>query len=199
LPGIWNLPFLLPLLLGAGIATAADTDVTRSGPSFQIHATIEADASAELCYAVLTDFDRLADFIPGMQSSRIVSPPGEPLLLRQVGRTKVAFSEYSFDVTLAVTLDPPRAIAFRSVAGTFQSMVGGWRVTGDSTRCRIDYRAEVEPGFWIPPLMGPLIMRGQVARQLEGLEAEIVRRARAAGSSGPATPMGRVADRSRPS
>jgi ribosome-associated toxin RatA of RatAB toxin-antitoxin module len=179
-PGIRKLLFILPLCVVAGIATAADTNVARSGSSFQVRATIDADASAELCYAVLADFDRLSDFIPGMQSSRIVSPPGEPLLLRQVGRTKVAISEYTFDVTLAVAVDPPREITFRRVAGNFRRMDGGWRVSGDMARCRIDYRADIEPGFWVPPLVGPLIMRSQVARQIEGLESEIARRARLA-------------------
>ena len=178
LPGIRCLLCLLPLLVGAGIATAADTDVGRSGSSFHVRAMIDADAPAELCYAVLADFDRLSDFIPGMQSSRIVSAPGEPLLLRQVGRTKVALSEYTFDVTLAVAVDPPLEITFRRVAGNLERMDGSWRVAGDAARCKIDYRAEIEPGFWVPPLIGPLIMRSQVARQIEGLESEIARRAR---------------------
>jgi len=178
--GIWRLLCILPLVLGAGIAMATDADVGRTGSGFQIRATVEAAASVELCYAVLTDFDRLSDFIPGMLSSRIVSPAGEPLLLRQVGRTKVAFSEYTFDVTLAVAVDPPREITFRRVAGNLQRMEGGWRIAGDAARCRIDYRADIQPGFWVPPLVGPLIMRSQVARQLEGLESEIARRARPA-------------------
>lgn len=179
-PRIRKLLFIVPLCVVAATATAADTDVVRGGSSIQVRATIDADASAELCYAVLADFDRLSDFIPGMQSSRIVSPPGEPLLLRQVGLTKVAFSEYTFDVTLAVAVDPPREITFRRVAGNFQRMDGEWRVAGDLARCRIDYRANIEPGFWVPPLVGPLIMRSQVERQLEGLESEIARRARVA-------------------
>jgi hypothetical protein len=66
------------------------------------------------------------------------------------------------------------------MAGSFDRMEGEWRVEGDTARCRIDYRADIEPGFWVPPLMGPLIMRSQVARQIEGLEAEIARRARLA-------------------
>jgi ribosome-associated toxin RatA of RatAB toxin-antitoxin module len=177
-PRIRNLLFILSLCVVAGTVAAASTEVSRSGPGFQVRATIDADASAELCYEVLSDFDRLSDFIPGMQSSRIVSPPGEPLLLRQVGRTKVAFSEYTFDVTLAVAVDPPREITFRRVAGNLRRMDGGWRVAGDMARCSIDYRADIEPGFWVPPLVGPLIMRSQVARQLEGLESEIARRAR---------------------
>ena len=177
MPRIGSLLVALPLLLGAGDSSAADTEVARAGPSFQVRATIEADASVELCYAVLTDFDRLSDFVPGMQSSQVVSPPGQPLLLRQVGRAKPALAEYTFDVTLAVAVDPPREITFRRVAGNLRRMDGRWRIEGDGARCRIDYQADIEPGFWVPPLIGPLLMRSQVAKQVAGLEAEIVRRA----------------------
>lgn len=170
----------LSLLCSVGAAGASDTEVRRVGSSFRIQATIEADAPVGLCFAVLSDFDRLSDFIPGMQSSRVVSLPGEPLLIRQVGRTKLAFSEYALDVTLAVAVDPPREIAFRRVAGNLRRMEGRWQIAGDGARCRIDYRADIEPGFWVPPLIGPLLMRNQVTRQVDGLESEIVRRAQSA-------------------
>lgn len=171
---------MLSLAFGVGTAAGANTEVERLGSSFQVHATIDASASIDLCYSTLTDFDRLADFIPGMVSSRIVSPPGEPLRLRQVGRTQIAFSQYTFDVTLAVALDAPREITFRRVEGNLQRMQGRWLVAGDAARCTIDYQAEIEPGFWVPPLIGPLLMRSQVARQVEGLALEIERRARSA-------------------
>lgn len=174
---------MLPLVLGAGMAAGADTDVVRQGSTFQVHATIEAGASIDLCFAVLTDFDRLAEFIPGMVTSRIVSLPGEPLRLRQTGRTRLAFSEYTFDVTLAVELDAPREIRFRRVAGSLQRMQGRWRVAGDAASCTIDYQADIEPGLWVPPLIGSMLMRSQVAKQVEGLESEIERRVRS--SAGP--------------
>lgn len=171
------------LLFAAGTAAGADTDVNRVGSTFQVRAMVQAKAPIDLCYAVLADFDRLADFIPGMQSSRVVSPPGEPLRLRQVGRPEFPFSEYTFDVTLAVELVAPREITFRRVAGNLQRMQGRWLVAGDATRCTIDYQAEIEPGIRVPPLVGRLLMRRQVARQIEGLESEIERRAQL--SSGP--------------
>lgn len=169
---------LLSLVFGAGTAAGADTDVVRLDSTIQVRATIKAAASIDLCFAVLTDFDRLAEFIPGMVSSRIVSPPGEPLRLRQAGRTRLAFSEHAFDVTLAVELDAPREITFRRVAGSLQRMQGRWLIAGDAAHCTIDYQADIEPGLWVPPLIGPLLMRSQVASQVEGLKSEIERRGR---------------------
>jgi hypothetical protein len=35
----------------------------------------------------------------------------------------------------------------------------------------------MQPAFWVPPLIGALLVRHQVALQLHGLKAEIDRRA----------------------
>ena len=169
---------LLPLMTAAADATApAHTRVTPRGSIMEIRSTLEARASRELCYGVLADFDRLAEFIPGMQSSTIVSRPGESLLLRQVGRASGAFLDYDFDVTLAVTVNPPARIAFSRVAGNLEQMDGAWNIGGDARHCRIEYRADIKPAFWVPPVIGPVLMRRQVERQIDGLLAEIKRRA----------------------
>lgn len=149
----------------------------RKASILQVRATVAAEAPAGLCYAVIADFDRLAEFIPGLRSSRVVSEPGQPLRLRQVGETTLGFSSYAIDVTLAIETDPPREIRFTRVAGNLAVMDGRWQVAGDAARCTVDYRADLEPEFWVPPLLGPLLVRRQVQMQLEGLKAEIDRRA----------------------
>lgn len=167
--------------LAAPLPAAADTtavQVDRTRTHLAVRATIEADASQALCYAVIADFDRLAEFIPGLRESRIVSAPGEPLRLRQVGATKLGFRQYRLDVTLALEADPPRQIRFTRVAGNLEVMDGRWQVGGDARRCTVDYEAALRPEFWVPPLVGPLLVRRQVQQQIDGLAAEIGRRAR---------------------
>lgn len=168
------------LLAGAPLMHAAgpiELQVERQGSLLKVTATIVAGAPADVCYAVIADFDHLADFIPDMKSSHIVSGPGQPLRLRQVGEAQGGFSRYAIDVTLALTVDPPREITFTRVDGNLVRMDGRWQVRGDAGRCTIDYRADLQPSFWVPPILGPMIMRQQVETQLEGLKAEIDRRA----------------------
>ena len=171
------LALLLSAARLAGAAEPIELRVERRGPLLQVRATVVSAASAELCYAVIADFDRLAEFIPGLRSSRIVSEPGQPLQLRQVGETMLGFSRYTIDVTLALTVDPPRQITFTRVTGNLEVMDGHWQVQGDAATCTIDYRADLQPAFWVPPLVGPLLVRQQVESQLEGLKSEIDRRA----------------------
>ncbi len=175
-----------PLCLLGLIATCASAsastlvEVERVDAVVRVSATIEARASPGLCFSVLTDFDHMADFLPGLQSTGLVSLPGEPLLLREVGRPVLGFSSLAADVTLAVTLDPPHEFTFTRVAGNLRQMSGTWHVAGDATHCTIDYRAEIEPGFWVPPLIGALLIKQQVREQVDALVAEIHRRAKAA-------------------
>lgn len=165
---------------GAALAEESlQTDVTREGRVLQVRATLAADAPAATCYTVLADFDRLEEFIPGLVSSDVLSAPGEPIRLHQVGKASAAFFRVTLDVTLAVRVDPPRRIEFERVAGNLRQMQGSWTVAGDEHRCDIAYRADIEPAFWVPPLIGPALMRNQVEAQLEGLLQELHERAAA--------------------
>ncbi len=168
---------LLSVVPRAVAAEPIELRIQRTASVLQVRATITAEAPTELCYAVIADFDRLSEFIPNLKSSHIVSEPGQPLLLRQVGETTLGFSRYAVDVTLALETEPPRRIAFSRVAGNLEVMEGQWQVDGDMARCTVDYRADLKPEFWVPPIIGTLLVRRQVETQLEGLKAEIDRRA----------------------
>ena len=154
-----------------------ETDVTREGRLLHVQATLGADAPTTLCYAVLADFDKLEAFVPGLISSDIVSAPGQPIVLHQVGEASAGPFDYTLDVTLAVHEDPPRRIDFDRLEGNLRQMKGSWTVAGNGTHCEIAYRADIEPAFWVPPLIGPMLMRNRVETQLEGVLEEIHRRA----------------------
>jgi hypothetical protein len=131
---------------------------------------------------VLADFDRLEEFVPGLISSDVVSAPGEPIVLRQVGEASAGPFDYTLDVTLAVREHPPERIEFERLDGNLRQMKGSWTVAGTATHCDIAYLADIEPAFWVPPLIGPVLMRNRVEKQLEGVLQEVRRRMPAAGS-----------------
>jgi hypothetical protein len=161
---------------GAHAADTLETHVTRDGRLLQVRAALGSDTPARVCYAVLADFDRLEHFVPGLRISDVVSPPGAPIRLHQVGEASAGFFRVTLDVTLAVREQPPTRIEFDRVAGNVRQMRGSWTVDGDDRRCGIVYEAAIEPGFWVPPLIGPRLMRGQVDAQLEGVLHELHRR-----------------------
>jgi ribosome-associated toxin RatA of RatAB toxin-antitoxin module len=169
-------------------AESLEIDVAREGPLLRVLATLGADAPARLCYDVLADFDDIEQFVPGMRSSDVISAPGEPIRLHQLGETSVGPLRFAIDVTLAVTEHPPTRIEFHRIDGNLEQMTGGWDVTGDEAHCDIVYRADIDPAFWVPPLIGPRLMRSQVEMQMRGVLHEIARRASQAAAPDEASP-----------
>jgi ribosome-associated toxin RatA of RatAB toxin-antitoxin module len=164
------------LLALPGFASGASPRVLKTGPDVSVDFNVVANAPAKTCYAVLADFAHLASFVPSLDSSEILSKPGEPLRIRQVGHARAGFRTYKLDVTLAVQLDPPRQIRFERIDGNLRHMRGRWSIAGADQTCNIRYVADIEPDFWIPPLVGPYLIRGHVQKQIDALLTEIARR-----------------------
>jgi len=171
-------------------ACAADASVTREGAILYVGATVNAAAPVESCYAVLTDYERLSEFVPGIRSSKVVSQPGEMLKIEQVGVAGPSFLGLTVRTTLGLTLTPPGAgpearVDFGAYGGNLRQMYGAWVVRESKAGCRIEYRATIEPDFPVPPLVGPFVMRRQVEAQLDAIAREIERRHKMQGAEAP--------------
>lgn len=165
----------------AWVCAAAEAEVDRDNGVLYLTATVAGPAPPADCYAVLTDFERLPDFVPGLRSSRVVSQPGEMLRVEQVGNTGPGLLGLTVRTTLALSLAPPAPgfegrIEFSSQGGTLKQMHGTWRIRDHGAGCLIDYRATLEPDFPVPPGLGPFLMRRQVEGQLDAIAREIGRR-----------------------
>lgn len=167
---------MMALLVLSPPARASDTIdvyVERMPDGYHISAVARTRAPVERAWAVLTDFNHLADFVPDMRSSRIVSAEGEPTRVEQHGVAQALLFKRDVSVTLAVTLLPMKRIEFRSVGGSLRTLDGEWRLLPQADGCRLEYSAVSDPGFWTPPLIGPALVRGQVLEQIEGVLHEI--------------------------
>lgn len=139
--------------------------------------------SPGLVWEVLTDYDRLADFVPDLIESRLVSAPGEPRLLAQRGRTRLGVFSAEMTVTLRVDEYPIERLAFAAVKGNVRKMQGEWRIVPIGQGTKLVYVVELVPAFWMPASVGPALVRRHVDAQLQGLETEILRRAEAGRAS----------------
>ena len=116
--------FLLPLLLLLAPAQAAEVsvNVTRNGDTFRVEASAEFDGTIARAWQVLTDYGRLAEFVPDLQSSRVISRDGNQAVVEQKGQARVLFFSYPIDVRLAITEQPHEHVVSRAVSGPFREM-----------------------------------------------------------------------------
>jgi ribosome-associated toxin RatA of RatAB toxin-antitoxin module len=169
-PALW----LLLLVLPAG-AQAAEISVqtTRHGDSFEIEATAEIEVDVADAWKVLTDYDRLADFIPGMQESRVVSRDGFNVVVDQRGEASLLFLTFPMRVRLAIEERPYERIVSTAIAGNFKELHGVYHLQPRGAKLQLRYEGKFTPDFVFPPLLGTLIVRTTAERRFSAMVHEI--------------------------
>ena len=145
--------------------------------SITIKAYVDVPVDGRLAWSVLTDYDRLADFVPDMQLSRRISRPGEPTRVHQRGEKTWLVLDTPFEVVLLMHETPYTRIHFRQLAGTLKDMYGEWRLLPLPEGVRIAYAARLEPGLLSPRVPGDgWLIEADIQRMLEAIAHEMVRR-----------------------
>ena len=150
--------------------------VERQGDAFAVRVETAIAADTAVAWQVLTDYNRLAEFVPDMRASRVLSAPGEALRIEQQGEAGFLLFKFAIDVELAIEETPLQRLSFRAIRGNMKRMRGEWRIEPAPQGILLVYDAELAPAFWVQPVIGPLVLRRDVASQIAGVVREIERR-----------------------
>lgn len=178
---------LLGGLLGIAPADAADPGLRVNADTTFGVITIDAEmlvpADARTAWAVLTDYDNLASFVPEMKSSRVTSAPGQPKRVEQRGKSGMLSFFTPEHIVFQMDETPHERIKFNKVAGDVRSMRGEWLIVGNGNPVKVFYRARIVPKVPLPPLLGSTMIEMDVESKLAAIRREIARRAFGASKS----------------
>ncbi len=127
---------------------------------------IEAPVAA--VYQVLTDYDQFELIAEGIKEARILNniSPEVYIVYTKVAvcfsfmcveKEKIERVELRSNVEIFATVIPERS--------DFKYGVTRWMVTSEGEGTRLRLKVEIEPSFWIPPLIGPRIMKAVMRRE----------------------------------
>ena len=169
---------LLPLQ-AAVLQLSAKAQVDRSMLSGNVDILAFVDVPADLpaAWQVLTDYNSLADFVPDMQTSRIVSKPGEPVQVYQRGKKSWLLVDMPLELVFRMDETPSSRIRFSLVAGNIGDMYGEWRLSTFGRGVRIKYVAHMKPGLFSPRVPGDsLLIESDIENMMQAIGQEILRR-----------------------
>lgn len=170
---------LTALSPGMALAQAPQVETARRGELITVSASVDLPVDVQTAWSVISDYDHLADFIPDMQSSRVIEREGDRLLVEQKGMFGFLFFQQPVEARLAVTEMPQRSIVARSVAGNFKEMEGRYVLEPlPGGEVRLSYAGRLVPAFTVPPVVGTAVVRNMLTRQFSAMAAEILRRDR---------------------
>ena len=150
--------------------------VTRDGDVVRARAQFAVPITAPQAFAVLTDYDRMRDFLPGVMESKVIERSPARLVVSQRARMKVGFVSIPFDSVRQVDLDPPHKLVSRALSGTVSKAQVTTTLQESQGRTLVAYDSEATLSSWMPAGLGASLIQAHIHEQLIHMRAEMLRR-----------------------
>jgi ribosome-associated toxin RatA of RatAB toxin-antitoxin module len=161
---------------GPPLVSGSDVRVERIGGGFTVDLTLYAPVAPSRAWEVLTDFDRMSEFVPNLKSSSVSERNENVLKVNQKGVARYGIFFVNFESVQETHLSPQREIRANGVSGDFHRMDSVMRLQAEGAGTRLTYHADVLPNFWFPPFIGPTLVRHEIAEQFTGMLREMTQR-----------------------
>jgi hypothetical protein len=150
--------------------------VSRHGDIVTVHAQFSAPVSARQAYAVLTDHDRMKEFLADLDESRILSRTNNSLLVRQVGKVRLGWFAIPFKYVRRVELYPDTRLVSHIVSGSVKKGDVTTSLNESNGRTTVTYDSEAVMGYWLPFGIANTAIAAHIRQDLDSMRSEMLRR-----------------------
>lgn len=170
---------VLLLLCIAELAQASPTArvVVERGPSLtRVSGEVSVTAEVATAWSVLTGYERMSDFVPGLTVSRVLASDDGTRQIEQRGEIRSGNLRMVYGNLLRVRELPPHDLEVEFVQGTFRGTRGTWNLRPQRGALAIGYRLDLDPATLSPLMIASPVMPEQVRLWAEALGSEVERR-----------------------
>lgn len=162
---------LLLITAQAGAAQVDGVRVEHDSGRYAIRMQARLDAAPQAAFAAFTDYARLPQINDAIENVRLLSgaPAGATRLhsrvricvtffcrrLTQIQDLRTASGKDSYTLEAIVLRD----------SGDLRSGHAQWRMSACGRQTCLEFRAELEPDFWVPPLLGPWLIERKLQQE----------------------------------
>ncbi|HSD68685.1 MAG TPA: SRPBCC family protein [Woeseiaceae bacterium] len=164
-PGLCLRPVAAAIILMSGVVLSADlreVTVEKEEKRYRLTSETRFDASVTDLYRVLTDYSLFTEFSSVFVESRNLraAENGKPRYYTRMEGCMLLFCK-SFVRVGELTLTPHREIVALAdpEESDFNYSRERWQLEADGDGAILKYEFELEPSFWVPPVIGPYVMK----------------------------------------
>ncbi|KQQ32715.1 cyclase/dehydrase [Duganella sp. Leaf126] len=185
--------FLLLLILGvcaaqAG-AQAAKPDTSRLEVAvnrvdvdgqhmYELDATGVVAAPLPRVWRILTNYERMTEFVPDLESCKVLSRNGNEVMIEQFGVARLLFMTQAIHLIVRATEQPMSAIDIALVSGDMKHYEARWELVPmpETGGTRVVYKGRMMPNFYVPSLFGAKMIRSDVEHMMRAVLTRLDRR-----------------------
>jgi carbon monoxide dehydrogenase subunit G len=175
----WSVLFTAGSLADSLEGRDIEVRVNMVGENIIIDLDFAVPATQQEVWDVLTDFDRMADFVSNLKESKVVSVSEDKFTIFQRGAATYGPVTFPFESTREVRLIPYRKIGTHLISGNMRKLEGTTHLIDEGGQTRVVHRTDAIPKVWIPAAMGKVFIAHEMREQFNEMRNEIIKRKRA--------------------
>jgi hypothetical protein len=161
---------LLAVITAARAGEVLDTEVVHDDGHYAVRFDVRLAASPERLKHYLTDYAHYTAHFASVRESEIIGPSADGGL-----RVRLRFNSCMLFLCRNVTFvkdvaeQPDGTITAHIVAAEsdFSEATEYWRISPDNGQTRLQYHADLVPAFFVPPLIGPWLLKHKIRTALQ--------------------------------
>lgn len=125
-------------------------------------------AAPAAVWQILTDYNHLAEYLPNLHSTRVVSRNGDSVIVEQLGTARFLFFSQTIRLLVRVQERAPDRIDISLIDGDMKVYRASWelRPLAGASGTRVVYNATIVPKFDVPWIVGTDVVKKDVARMM---------------------------------
>ncbi len=125
-------------------------------------------AAPAAVWRILTDYDRMAEFVPDLRSARVLSRSGDEATIEQVGVARLLFFRRDIRLVVQAREQPISQIDISLVDGDMRVYRCTWRLVPvpETGGTRVFYSGEMAPKFYVPGMLGANLIRSDIEKMM---------------------------------
>jgi ribosome-associated toxin RatA of RatAB toxin-antitoxin module len=185
--------FLLFLLLGvtAPVVTAQapklelpklEVSVNRVDAEaqhmYEVDATTTVAAPLPKVWRILTGYERMSEFVPDLESCKVLSRNGNEVIIEQFGVARFLFMSKAIHLIVRATEQPMSSIDISLISGDMKHYESKWELipVPETGGTKIVYSGRLVPNFYVPGILGAKMIRNDIEHMMSAVVARIERR-----------------------
>lgn len=135
---------------------------------YQVTSSGTVEAAPAAVWRILTDYNHLADYLPNLTSTRVVSRNGDRAIVEQLGTARFLFFSRTIRLLVQVNERAPDRIDIGLIEGDMKVYRASWELSplAGATGTRVVYTATIVPKFDVPGIVGTSVVKRDIARMM---------------------------------
>jgi ribosome-associated toxin RatA of RatAB toxin-antitoxin module len=145
---------------------------------YEVDATAMVAAPLPRVWRVLTGYERMSEFVPDLESCKVLSRNGNEVIVEQFGVARFLFMAKAIHLIVRATEQPMSSIDISLISGDMKHYESRWELipVPETGGTKIVYSGKLAPNFYVPGILGSNMIRSDIQHMMSAVVTRIERR-----------------------